>query len=133
MIRTAALAAAVARDLERKAAARAAHGARRMALAAAAGFLLLGTLIFASVGLVLVLAGPLGPGGATFLVAAIWLFLAVAALIVVMLDQRRRKPPMTPDVDPVEVMAALRTDFGKGAPVLAVAAVVAGFLAAGRR
>jgi hypothetical protein len=133
MIRSAALAAAVVRDLEAKAALRAQHGARRMAMAAAAGFLFLGALVFGSIGLTLALAGPLGPGGAAFLVAAIWLFFAIVVLIGLVLDQRRPKPPMVPDIDPVEAVAAVKADFGKTSPWIAVAALVAGFVAAGRR
>ncbi|MGF1554405.1 MAG: hypothetical protein ACFBWO_18160 [Paracoccaceae bacterium] len=135
MMRSAALVAAALRDVERKAALRAARGARRVALMVGIGITLFGALIFGSVGLVLVLAGPLGPGGAAFLVAALWLFMGIVALIALLLDLRRREPPMTPRIDPAEAMAALKADFGGASrsPLLAVAALVAGFIVAGRR
>lgn len=133
MIRTAAFAAGILRDLERRAAIRAAHGMRRIAALVAVGAAVFAALIAGSVGLGFALAGPLGPAGAAFLVGLLWLVLAVVALIVVVLEHRRHEPPTMPDVDPAEAVAALKADFGEHAPIVLIAAAAAGFLASSRR
>ncbi|GMG82166.1 hypothetical protein LNKW23_13790 [Paralimibaculum aggregatum] len=133
MRRSAALAADLARQAEYRARLRAEHGLQRWALAATAGVLAFGALVFASVGLVLLLGPVMGVGLAALLVAVLWLLAAVGVLIALLQAWRRKEPSMLPDDAPDRIVTALGADLGANAPLVTLAAFVAGILAGRQR
>jgi hypothetical protein len=133
MMRIAEVGSSVLRRAESSARLRAQHGMRRMVLVMAAGVLVLGAMVFASVGLMLLLSRDMGLDTAALLVAALWVVLAVAALVWAVTEQQRREPPVIPAEAGDEMLAAFRKDLGDNAPIITLAALAVGLLTALRR
>lgn len=133
MIRTASVGASLLRMAEKRARERANHGARRMGLVALAAMLGFGGLVFASVGVLELLAPALGPGTAALVVAAGWIVAALLALVWAVLEHRRPEPPILPENAADMALAAVRADFGANSPLVTLVALGVGLLASQRR
>jgi len=133
MIHLAKTAVSPLRIAEQRAKSKAEHGLLGAIYMIAAGGLLFGVLVFASIGVLLVLAKPLGMGVAARVVALLWAPLAGCAVSIAVRHEARLDRAVLPRNSADRLIGAASADFGENSPIIAVAALVASMIASQQR